>query len=155
MDNTVRDHGRTHLEHISGQISEVLDPLAARREGLPVDQIRPLIAQIWRREFGGRGLSERALRATLVRGPLDHRLVTPMSVHPASPALPVPPSTPPTGVDADGTPRTPGPARTRAGASERADRRPAWLSMEAPDPGLWLLRVAGRLDTATAARVLR
>lgn len=27
--------------------------------------------------------------------------------------------------------------------------------MEAPGPGLWLLRVAGRLDTATAARVLR
>lgn len=63
---TVRDHSRTHLEHICAQISDVLDPLAGRCVGLPVEQIRPLIAQTWRREFGGGGLSERALTDTAV-----------------------------------------------------------------------------------------
>lgn len=77
-----------------------------------------------------------------------------MSVHPALPVLAVSLGTPRTAaLDADAAPHTPEPAR--AGASGRAERRPACLSLESPAPGLWLLRVAGRLDTATAARVLR
>lgn len=56
----------THLEHICAQIGDVLDPLTVCCVGLPVEQIRPLITQTWRREFGGRGLSETALTDTAV-----------------------------------------------------------------------------------------
>ncbi|MDN5919074.1 MAG: hypothetical protein L0I76_28935 [Pseudonocardia sp.] len=49
--DTVRDQRRSHLEHVSAQISEVLDPLAMRCRGRPVEAIRPLVAQAWRREF--------------------------------------------------------------------------------------------------------
>lgn len=63
--STVRDHGRSHREYISAQLSDVLDPLAARCRGWPVEDIRPVIAQAWRREFGGK-LSDAALSDSAV-----------------------------------------------------------------------------------------
>lgn len=74
--------------------------------------------------------------------------MTPMPAHPALPVLWVSPRTPHTAALA-AAPRTPEPARKQEGLSGRADRRPARLCLESSTPGLWLLRVAGRLDTPT------
>lgn len=63
MTPSVRDHTAGRLEDISIQISVVLDPLAVRCAGWPVEQIRPLIAHAWRREFGSE-LSETAVSDT-------------------------------------------------------------------------------------------
>lgn len=46
------DHGASHLEHVSTQMSAVLDPLAARCVGRPVEEIRQLIMQDWPRHLG-------------------------------------------------------------------------------------------------------
>lgn len=48
----VLDHGASHLEHVSVQMSGVLDPLAARCVGRPIEEIRNLIAQDWPRHLG-------------------------------------------------------------------------------------------------------
>lgn len=63
MNNTY-EHGRSHLDRISDRIGEVLDPVAARLHGWPPETIRPVLAQLWRREFnstlGEPGLSDTA-----------------------------------------------------------------------------------------------
>jgi hypothetical protein len=61
----VHDHAAGHLEHISPQISAVLDPLAVTCRGRPVDQIRPLVAAAWHRAFGAE-LSAMAVADTAV-----------------------------------------------------------------------------------------
>jgi hypothetical protein len=60
-------HGRaaSHLDHISIQISTVLDPLAVSCRGRPVDQIQPLVADAWQQAFGSR-LNEVSLSDTAV-----------------------------------------------------------------------------------------
>ncbi len=59
----VRDHTASHLEHISIQISTVLDPLAVSCCGRPAEQIQPLVADACQHAFGSR-LSELALADT-------------------------------------------------------------------------------------------
>lgn len=55
---------RSHLDQIFDQIGAVLDPLADRCRGWPAEQIRPILAETWRREFHGTlrdpGLSDAA-----------------------------------------------------------------------------------------------
>ncbi len=63
MTPPVHDHAASHLEHISIQISTVLDPLAVSCHGRPADQIQPLVAHAWQQAFGGQ-LSEVALSDT-------------------------------------------------------------------------------------------
>ncbi|MDQ4115642.1 MAG: hypothetical protein M3235_01630 [Actinomycetota bacterium] len=49
--DSARDHAHSHLEHVAIQVGEVLDPLAARCRGQPVETIAPLVAQAWHRSF--------------------------------------------------------------------------------------------------------
>lgn len=64
MSNNGHDHGRGHLDWISDRISGALDPLATRCRGWPPETIRPVLAQLWRREFhatlGEPGLTDTA-----------------------------------------------------------------------------------------------
>lgn len=57
------ERGRSRREQIFDQVSGVLDPLAVRYRGWPVEAIEPMIARAWRREFGA-ALSEVALADT-------------------------------------------------------------------------------------------
>lgn len=43
--------GPSHLDWISTQVGAVLDPLARRYRGWPVESVRPIVARAWRREF--------------------------------------------------------------------------------------------------------
>lgn len=54
----VRHHARSHLEHVGGQISAVLDPLAARCRRRPVGAIRPIVDHAL--EPGSAGVEDRA-----------------------------------------------------------------------------------------------
>lgn len=63
MTPPARDHAASHLEHISAQISTVLDPLAVSCRGRPAEQIRPLVARAWEKAFGSQ-LSDVAVSDT-------------------------------------------------------------------------------------------
>jgi hypothetical protein len=64
MSSRTHDHGRSHLEQISDQISGLIDPLAARCRGWPAETVTPILAQAWHRQFRGEldepGLSDTA-----------------------------------------------------------------------------------------------